>query len=102
MLPALSLLLLAVLAVTQPHLAAGLSYSVCDDVGEEFITEGPRLEGQWPYYSLLYTCASSLEAQCCLLFCQVNSTFDTSSPLQVFWHLESGRLRGGCLRVQWL
>lgn len=63
MLPGLSLLLLAVLAVTHPKLAVGLSFSVCDEVGEEFITDGPRLEGQWPYYSLLYTCSGNLNLE---------------------------------------
>lgn len=49
--------LLALAFVALPQLTAGLSYPICDRIGEEFITAGSRLEGDWPYYNLLFTCA---------------------------------------------
>ena len=52
------LVCLAASLLAQP--AVGLSYSVCDTILEEYTTAAPRLEGTWPYYSLLYTCVATL------------------------------------------
>ena len=54
-----SLAILVCLAAALVQPAVGLSYSVCDTILEEYTTSSPRLEGTWPYYSLLYTCVSA-------------------------------------------
>jgi len=45
------------------HTTAGLSYSVCDHINEEWTTDTPRLTGMWPFYNLLYTCSGSLNVE---------------------------------------
>lgn len=45
------------------QLAAGLSYSVCDTIAEEWTTDTPRLTGSWPYYNLLHTCSGNLNVE---------------------------------------
>jgi hypothetical protein len=51
-----AILCIAVLASTRQ--AAALSYELCDSYGAEWVTDGPRLTGSFPYYSLLFSCNS--------------------------------------------
>lgn len=53
----------ALFLLQHAQFSAGLSYPVCDTIGEEFTTSAPRLEGEWPYYSLLYTCSGNLNLE---------------------------------------
>ena len=46
--------------------AAALSYEVCDSYGAEWVTDSPHLEGQYPFYSLIFTCNCAAPPLLCL------------------------------------
>ena len=46
----------ALLLLSTPQQAAGLSYELCNSYGAEFVTDSPHLTGLYPYYSLIFMC----------------------------------------------
>ena len=53
---AVDALILCTVLLAACQQAAALSYEVCNSYGAEWVTGSPHLEGQYPFYSLIFTC----------------------------------------------